>query len=474
MVNFSVHCSSAIVHFALKQKLLEKGPSGMAKISFVRKDCGFHGLVKKGDELISVNGIEITDRFDMMYYLDGLFLSPSGRPVAKTVTVTVKRGDELLTFKKKSAKGDLGLEFDTFLMDEPRCCKNKCCFCFIDQLPEKMRETMYYKDDDYRLSIIYGNYVTLTNASREDIDRIKALHLSPLNISVHATDPGVRVRMMKNPNAKNIMPILRELADAGIRLKAQIVLCKGINDGDILLKSMEDLKSLHPALTSVSVVPVGLTKFREGLEPLQSFTEEDSAKILDTIEAFTDKCLEEIGTRLIYPSDEFFLSAKRPIPQTEYYEDFEQIENGVGMLSQFKENLNELMEELEKESINKKITMITGYAAAYFFQTTVIPTFKKKLDGLDCTVYPIRNDFFGEKINVAGLITGQDIIAQLRGKDLGETLIVPTVMLRDDAFLDDVTVSDIETELGVKVVKAAPEPCGLYEAITGNISPIQQ
>jgi putative radical SAM enzyme (TIGR03279 family) len=270
------------------------------------------------------------------------------------------------------------------------------------------------------------------------------------------------------------MPILRELADAGIRLKAQIVLCKGINDGEILLKSLQDLRSLHPALTSVSVVPVGLTKFREGLEPLEPFTGEDSAQVLDMIEDFTDKCLKELGTRLIYPSDEFFLSANRPLPTAEYYEDFEQIENGVGMLARYKENLDELMEELKKEPINKKISMITGFAAATFFKDTVVPAFKEKLEGLDCTVYPVRNDFFGEKITVAGLVTGQDVIAQLKGKDLGEALIVPTVMLRDDAFLDDVTVSDIETELGVKVIKSGPEPCDLYEVITGNTSPIQQ
>ncbi len=446
----------------------------MAKIRSVSPTCGLYGRVKEGDKLISLNGKKITDCFDMMYHFDGLFLSPWGRPVSKRVKLTVERDGELLSIKGKSDKGELGLEFDTFLMDEPRSCKNKCCFCFIDQLPENMRKTMYYKDDDYRLSIIYGNYVTLTNASREDIDRIKELHLSPLNVSVHATDPDLRVRMMKNPNAKNIMPIMRELADAGIRLRAQIVLCKGINDGENLLRSMADLKSLYPAISSVSVVPVGLTKYREGLEPLEPFTGEDSEKVLDMIEAFTDKCVEELGTRLIYPSDEFFLSANRPLPTAEYYEDFEQIENGVGMLARYKENLDELTEELEKEPINKNFSMITGYAAAPFFENTVIPALKEKLEGLECKVYPIKNDFFGEKITVAGLITGRDVIAQLKGKDLGDALIIPTVMLRENAFLDDVTVSDIESELGVKAIVSGPEPCDLYEALTGKPSPIQQ
>jgi putative radical SAM enzyme (TIGR03279 family) len=280
--------------------------------------------------------------------------------------------------------------------------------------------------------------------------------------------------MMKNPNAKDIFPIMKELADAGILLRAQIVLCKNINDGDALLRSMTDLKSLYPAISSVSVVHVGLTKYRDGLEKLEPFEKEDSQKALDLIEAFGDQCLKELGTRLIYPSDEFFLSAERPIPSADYYEDFEQIENGVGMLARYEANLTELMDEIEEESCDADFTMITGKAAAPFFENKDIPTLSKKLIGMKGNVHTIRNDFFGERITVAGLITGRDVIDQLKDKPLGKFLLVPTVMLRDDSFLDDVTVADIERELDIPVIKCGPEPCHMYEAITGKESPIQQ
>lgn len=426
----------------------------MAKIVSVDRKSPFYGKVKAGDELVSVNGRKIRDVLDYMYE------TSSGEEVT---SVVVTRNGAELRFEEK-CEGDLGLSFTNFLMDKQHRCKNKCVFCFIDQMPPSMRDTLYFKDDDFRLSLIYGNYVTLTNIDDAELDRICELRVSPLNISVHSTDPEVRYGMLRNPRAKNIMKDLEKLKDAGINLRCQIVLCPGINDGEGLTKTLRDLASLYPAVSSVSVVPVGLTKFREGLAPLVPFTKQTAADALNRINAVGDECLKKYGTRIFYGADEFYLKAEMPLPDVGFYEDLEQYENGVGMISCFRDDFDYYSEEKKPNPSKVKISLVTGVAAT----DTIADAMKKlreKYTGLDYSLYTVYNDYFGRTITVAGLVTATDIIAQLKGKDLGSYLIVPDVMLRDDTFLDDLTVSDVERELCVPVRVAKEGAQGLLDAI---------
>lgn len=426
----------------------------MAKIVSVDRKSPFYGKVKAGDELVSVNGRKIRDVLDYMY--------ETSAEDEKTSVVVTRNGAEL-RFEEK-CEGDLGLSFTNFLMDKQHRCKNKCVFCFIDQMPPSMRDTLYFKDDDFRLSLIYGNYVTLTNIDDAELDRICELRVSPLNISVHSTDPEVRYGMLRNPRAKNIMKDLEKLKDAGINLRCQIVLCPGINDGEGLTKTLRDLASLYPAVSSVSVVPVGLTKFREGLAPLVPFTKQTAADALNRINAVGDECLKKYGTRIFYGADEFYLKAEMPLPDVGFYEDLEQYENGVGMISCFRDDFDYYSEEKKPNPSKVKISLVTGVAAT----DTIADAMKKlreKYTGLDYSLYTVYNDYFGRTITVAGLVTATDIIAQLKGKDLGSYLIVPDVMLRDDTFLDDLTVSDVERELCVPVRVAKEGAQGLLDAI---------
>lgn len=426
----------------------------MAKIVSVDRKSPFYGKVKAGDELVSVNGRKIRDVLDYMYETSA---------EDEKMSVVVTRNGEELRFEEK-CEGDLGLSFTNFLMDKQHRCKNKCVFCFIDQMPPSMRDTLYFKDDDFRLSLIYGNYVTLTNIDDAELDRICELRVSPLNISVHSTDPEVRYGMLRNPRAKNIMKDLEKLKDAGINLRCQIVLCPGINDGEGLTKTLRDLASLYPAVSSVSVVPVGLTKFREGLAPLVPFTKQTAADALNRINAVGDECLKKYGTRIFYGADEFYLKAEMPLPDVGFYEDLEQYENGVGMISCFRDDFDYYSEEKKPNPSKVKISLVTGVAAT----DTIADAMKKlreKYTGLDYSLYTVYNDYFGRTITVAGLVTATDIIAQLKGKDLGSYLIVPDVMLRDDTFLDDLTVSDVERELCVPVRVAKEGAQGLLDAI---------
>lgn len=426
----------------------------MAKIVSVDRKSPFYGKVKAGDELVSVNGRKIRDVLDYMY--------ETSAEDEKTSVVVTRNGAEL-RFEEK-CEGDLGLSFTNFLMDKQHRCKNKCVFCFIDQMPPSMRDTLYFKDDDFRLSLIYGNYVTLTNIDDAELDRICELRVSPLNISVHSTDPEVRYGMLRNPRAKNIMKDLEKLKNAGINLRCQIVLCPGINDGEGLTKTLRDLASLYPAVSSVSVVPVGLTKFREGLAPLVPFTKQTAADALNRINAVGDECLKKYGTRIFYGADEFYLKAEMPLPDVGFYEDLEQYENGVGMISCFRDDFDYYSEEKKPNPSKVKISLVTGVAAT----DTIADAMKKlreKYTGLDYSLYTVYNDYFGRTITVAGLVTATDIIAQLKGKDLGSYLIVPDVMLRDDTFLDDLTVSDVERELCVPVRVAKEGAQGLLDAI---------
>lgn len=409
----------------------------MAKVTSIEKNSPFYGKLLPGDNLISINGEKIHDILDYMYCV-----------ADEKLTFTVDRNGEQVSYTAK-CNGHTGVDFDTYLMDKERSCKNKCIFCFIDQLPKGMRSTVYYKDDDFRLSLLYGNYVTLTNATEEDIDRIIRLKISPLNVSVHTTNDDLRVKMMKNPNARGIMPLLRKLTDSGINLRCQIVLCKGWNDGEELVRTMKDLSSLYPNVSSVSVVPLGMTAHREGLCPLELFDKEECSAVIDVVSSFGDECYEKFGTRLFYESDEFYVKAERELPSTDYYEEFEQIENGVGSTALFIEDFKYCVEDLDHNENRAVVSWITGKS-----METIIPELlselKEKLPNIKVNHYPIVNHFFGETITVTGLVTGSDVIDQLKNVPLGEYLIIPKVMLRDDVFLDDVSVSDVEKALKIK------------------------
>jgi len=397
-----------------------------------------------GDIILSINGNNINDVLDYRFYLSEC-----------EVEVKVHRGPDILTLHiEKDEYDDIGLDFETFLMDEKRSCRNKCIFCFIDQLPSGMRDTLYFKDDDSRLSFLQGNYITLTNLSDEDVERICKMKMSPMNVSVHTTSPELRCTMMKNRFAGNVMETLKRFAEAGIKIHAQIVLCKGVNDKDELTRSMRDLSSLYPALESCSIVPAGLTKHREGLYPLEPFNGEECAEVIAQVEAFADKCLKSHGSRIFFCGDEMYLKAGLPLHDEEYYEGYPQIENGVGLIRSMQTEFDLEYEYIDEYDTAKarKCAIATG-KAAYPFICSLVEKLKEVCYNLECDVHMIENDFFGENITVAGLITGSDLIAQLKGKDLGDTLYIPRVMLRsgENVFLDDVTTEDVERELGVKV-----------------------
>ncbi|MBQ5333595.1 MAG: DUF512 domain-containing protein [Oscillospiraceae bacterium] len=415
-----------------------------------------HGI-KKGDILVSINGHRITDVLDYMYYSS-----------ENTVTLLLERDNKHLMLKiRKSEYDDLGLEFNTFLMDKKQSCCNKCVFCFIDQMPKGMRKTLYFKDDDARLSFLQGNYVTLTNLKQEDIDRIIEMKLN-INISVHTTNPELRCRMMNNRFAGEKIDYLRQLADAGISMNCQIVLCPGLNDGDELRRTLTDLGNLMPNISSVAIVPVGLTKFREGLYPLTMFDKEGAGRTIDIIEGFQKEFLGKYGTRLVFPSDEFYLKAERPLPEADFYEEYPQYENGVGMMRSLYDEFFEALETAECEDINRDISIATG-AAAFDMISELAHAAEEKF-GIRCRVYKIINHFFGETITVAGLLTAQDIISQLKDKELGtELLLSRSMIIHDgDLFLDDYTISDTEKMLGVKLRFAENDGGSLLDAILGR------
>ena len=409
------------------------------------------------DILVTINGHGIKDVLDYMYYA-----------AETSVNVCVLRSGEERQFHiSKDEYDDLGLEFETFLMDSKQSCSNKCVFCFIDQMPPGMRETLYFKDDDARLSFLQGNYVTLTNLQQSDIDRIIEMKLN-INVSVHTTNPDLRVKMMHNRFAGEKLKFIRQLAENGIKLNCQIVCCPGLNDGDELRRSLHDLGELMPNITSMAVVPVGLTKFRKGLYPLVPFTKEKAGETIDIIAEYQQQFLEKFGTRTVFPSDEFFLIAEREIPDMEFYEDFSQYENGVGMLRSLIDEFEKALEMAEWEGGSRHVSIATG-ASPYNVICSLAEMAEKKFPELKCDVYKIRNDFFGETITVTGLITAQDLIAQLRGKDLGTELLISSAMLRRDSevFLDDLTVTDVERELGVTVKSTQSDGYELLDAMMG-------
>ncbi len=362
---------------------------------------------------------------------------------------------------KKDAYDDIGLEFDTPLMDKKRRCTNGCVFCFIDQNPKGMRETIYFKDDDSRLSFLHGNYITLTNLCDADIDRIIKMRFSPVRVSVHTTDPELRVRMMKNKRAGEVLAYLDRIAASGLELHTQIVLCRGLNDGEALDRTMNDLQKYIPSLTSVSVVPAGLTRHRNGLYPLSPFTKEEAAAVIDRVNAVGEKCLADHGSRIFFCSDEFYLTAGRPLPSCDYYEDFSQLENGVGMLRLFEDDFNDELEFGPKAERPRSVSVATG-AAAYDMIKRL-----SESSGVEVKVYKIINNFYGESVTVSGLLTGQDLFAQLTGKDLGDELLIPANCLRDGVFLDDMTLPELSQKLNIKITPVCEDGAELLRCLIG-------
>ncbi len=413
--------------------------------------------INAGDSLISINGHRINDVLDYMYY----------SAENELALVISRNGTEFTVNIEKSEYDDLGIESESFLMDKKRTCHNKCVFCFIDQMPEGMRDTLYFKDDDARLSFLQGNYVTLTNLGQSDIDRIIDMKLN-INVSVHTTNPELRCKMMNNRFAGDKLKYLKQMTDSGIKLNCQIVLCPELNDGAELERSLTDLGNMMPNISSIAVVPVGLSKFRDGLFPLKTFNKKTAGDALDIISRFQNEFLEKYGTRLVFPSDEFFLIAERTIPASDYYEDFSQYENGVGMLRSIDDEFMQALECADYDNHKRKISIATGYSAYDTIKRLAVMA-EEKYSGLECNVYSIRNDFFGETITVTGLVTATDIIKQLSGKDLGTELLISSSMLRRDTdiFLDDLTVSDVENKLDLKVTAVDNDGFALLDAILG-------
>jgi putative radical SAM enzyme (TIGR03279 family) len=426
--------------------------------SVVKNSLADKAKIKADDILLKINDNEINDVLDYMFYI-----------AEDRVKVEIERNNKIKKINiKKNEYDDIGLEFSSFLMDEKQSCTNKCVFCFIDQMPKGMRETLYFKDDDARLSFLHGNYVTLTNLNDHDIERIIKMHLN-INVSVHTTNPELRVKMMNNRFAGEKLKYLKMLADANITMNCQIVLCPELNDGEELIRTLNDLADLYPAVQSIAVVPVGISKFREGLFPLKPFTEKTANEALDIIEAKQEEFFEKFGTRLVYAADEFYLKAKREIPDDEYYEDYPQYENGVGLIRVLQKEFFDALDNTDKDNVNTNISIATGYAASEIL-IFLIEKAKEKWHNLNCKVYAIKNNYFGENITVAGLITGSDLVEQLKGKELGDYLVIPSVMLKQDSdlFLDDYTVSQVEKELNIKVKVINNDGYELLNTLTGN------
>ena len=405
----------------------------------IAEECG----LEPGDRIARINGNEIEDIFDYQYYIQEDFLE---------VQVLTKDDEECTLEIEKEEDEDLGIEFESSLMDEYHSCCNKCVFCFIDQMPPGMRETLYFKDDDSRLSFLQGNYITLTNMKDKDIDRIIRYHLAPINISVHTTNPELRCQMLHNRFAGDVLHKIKRLSDAGIPMNSQIVLCKGINDGEELDRTIRELGEFLPYMESLSVVPVGLTKFRDNLPKLDPFTKEDALKVLEQIQGWQKHFKEKYNTSFVHASDEWFILAENDFPPEEYYEGYGQLENGVGMMRLLITEVENRLAELEGDSRERKVSIATA-KLAYPTIVKLAQEVQDKYPNIQIQVYCITNHFFGEKITVTGLLTGQDIIAQLKNRDLGEELFLPSNVLKadEDIFLDDISLKELSDSLQVPV-----------------------
>ncbi|MGN0490129.1 DUF512 domain-containing protein [Ruminococcus sp.] len=411
--------------------------------------------IRSGELLLKINSNEIVDVLDYRFY-----------QVNRTLSLEISDGEKARTVEiTKGEYDEIGLEFETYLIDEQHSCRNKCIFCFIDQLPKGLRKSLYFKDDDSRLSFLFGNYITLTNITEHEIERIIKMHISPINVSVHTTNPELRCKMMNNRFAGDALKNLKRFADAGITLNCQIVACPGINDGDELLRTMRDLENLGVEMTAI--VPVGLTAYRDGLYPLVPYNKETAAQTLDLIESYGDMCKEKHGRRIFFAGDEFYILAEREIPAPEFYEDFSALEDGVGMIAYLTDDVKWALEELEyDEKPNHTVTVACG-TGVYPFMKKIMTMINEKFPNITINTQPIKNNFFGGGVNVSGLVTGGDLIAQLKEKDIGERLIIPSSMLRfeNDLFLDDVSTDDVERELKVELVAVNNNGADLVNAI---------
>lgn len=405
--------------------------------------------IEKGDILLSINDQEVEDVFDYHFYVNDEQL---------VLTIEKPDGEEWELEIEKDYEEDLGIEFEQGLMDEYRSCRNKCIFCFIDQMPGGMRDTLYFKDDDSRLSFLQGNYVTLTNMSDHDIDRIIRYHLEPINISFHTTNPELRCQMLHNRFAGEALRKVDRLYEAGIEMNGQIVLCRGINDGEELERSIRDLAGYLPYLQSVSVVPVGLTRYREGLYPLEPFTPEDARKVLEVVRRWQDELYEKWGTHFIHAGDEWYLLAGEDMPPQERYDGYLQLENGVGMMRLLEDEFREAFEKLPGDEMPREVSVATG-KLAYPLICSMAEKLKSRYPGTVIHTYQIENRFFGERITVAGLVTGQDLKEQLSGKKLGKALLLPCNMFRsqEEVFLDDMTLDELKDALQseIDIVKSS-------------------
>lgn len=397
--------------------------------------------IKGGDILLRLNGFDIVDVLDYRFY-----------QVERELDVEyISDNENKSVYIRKSEYEELGLEFASYLMDKEHSCKNKCIFCFIDQMPKGMRDTLYFKDDDSRLSFLFGNYITLTNLSEHEIDRIIRMHISPVNISVHTTNPELRCKMMNNRFAGESLGIMKRFAESGIMLNCQLVICPGINDGDELRRSIEDLTDM--GVNSIAVVPVGLTDHREGLYPLEPFDKEKAKKCIDICEEYAGKCLKKFSRRIIFAADELYIMAERALPDYDYYEDFPCLENGVGLIALQKDEFFFALSELSADpTLEKTKTIACGECVAPFIDELCKSLFDK-FPNVRVNVVPIVNNFFGHMITVSGLIVGKDLIEQLKTRELGDELLIPQCMLRqgEDVFLDDITVAEAEKALNIKI-----------------------
>lgn len=419
-----------------------------SKITKIEKNSPLRWKARVGDELLAIDGHPIEDVLDYDYWAYG-----------KNPTVTLRgpKGDRTVRARKGEG-GGLGLDFEDYLMDKPRPCANRCIFCFVDQLPKGLRKPLYFKDDDARLSFLTGSYITLTNLSEREIERILQLRVSPVNVSVHATEPELRAKMLGTPRAAKGYELMKKLAAGGIEMNCQVVVCPGVNDGAALQRTMEELAELYPQVPSVSIVPVGLTRHRQGLTELTPFVKETAEACIDQVTAFGEKCLEERGSRIFFCADELYLKAQRPLPEEDYYEGYPQIENGVGLMRSMEEEFRLAM---DGSACREDFCVATGVSAAPYIEKLL------RMAGSEAPVYAIENDFLGHTIDVAGLITGGDLIAQLKDKPLRQRLLIPHVMLRHggDVFLDDVTPAEVEKALNVKLTDVVNDGAVFYNEV---------
>ena len=420
----------------------------MVKISGVeKKSLAEKAGILKGDNLISISDNEICDVLDYRFYI-----------TEKKLSLVVERDGKMLTFDiKKPQYDDIGLEFETYLMDEKHTCTNKCVFCFIDQNPEGMRPMCYFKDDDSRMSFFYGNYVTLTNMKESEVERLIKMRISPINISVHTTNPELRCKMLSNRFAGDVLRYMDKFRDGGISMNCQIVLCKNLNDGKELERTLDDLAKLFPSVESIAVVPSGLTKYRDGLYPLEDFTKEDAREVIRLVNEKRREFEEKTGHTIVQCSDEWFLKAGIELPEEDYYDDgYPQLDNGVGLIKSMENEVLMRIEELKEDGFTldapRCVSSVTG-EAAYPFISRMAKKLMEEFEGLTFNVYECKNDFFGHTVNVAGLLVGEDVYKRLESEDLGEELIIPSVMLRHegDLFLDNMHVDDLAEKLKVDI-----------------------